>query len=167
MRTAIGTFEDNLKVKRSGLTYAIDIEFKSLNPDRAAQVANAIADAYVVDTLDAKYQTTRRAASWLQDRLKELREESANAEHAVVDYKTKNHIVDTGGRLMNEQQLAELNSALIQARAMTAETKARLDRVQQIIAAGDVDPTASVTATVADTLKNEVINKLRTQYLEL
>ena len=166
MRTAIGTFEDNLKVKRSGLTYTIDIEFKSLNPERAAQVANATADAYVVDTLDAKYQTTRRAASWMQDRLKELREETANAEHAVVDYKTKNHIVDSGGRLMNEQQLAELNSALIQARAMTAETKARLDRVQQIIAQGDVDPASSVTATVADTLKSEVINKLRTQYLE-
>ena len=49
---------------------------------------------------------------------------------------------------------------------MTAEAKARLDRVQQIIAQGDVDPASSVTATVADTLKSEVINKLRTQYLE-
>src|ERR1700722_15908491 len=166
MRAAMGTFEDNLKVKRSGLTYTIDIEFKSLNPEPAAQVANATADAYIVDTLDAKYQTTRRAASWMQDRLKELREETGNAEHAVVDYKTKNHIVDSGGRLMNEQQLAELNSALIQARAMTAETKARLDRVQQIVAQGDIDPASSVTATVADTLKSEVINKLRTQYLE-
>ena len=166
MRAAIGTLEDNLKVKRSGLTYTIDIEFKSLNPERAAQVANATADAYVFDTLDAKYQTTRRAASWMQDRLKELREETANAEHAVIDYKTKNHIVDTGGRLMNEQQLAELNSALIQARALTAENKARLDRVQQIIAQGDVDPASSVTATVTDTLKSEVINKLRSQYLD-
>jgi polysaccharide biosynthesis transport protein len=166
MRSAIGTFENNLKVKRSGLTFTIDIEFKSLNPERAAQVANATADAYVFDTLDAKYQTTRRAASWMQDRLKELRAETANAEHAVIDYKTSNHIVDTGGRLINEQQLAELNSALIQARAVVAESKARLDRVQQIIAEGDVDPASSVTATVADTLKNEVINKLRTQYLD-
>jgi succinoglycan biosynthesis transport protein ExoP len=166
MRTAIFTLENNLTVKRSGLTYAIDIEFKSLKADRAAQVANAIADAYMVDTLEAKYKTARRAASWLQDRLKELREESAAAEHAVVVYKTKNNIVDTGGRLMNEQQLGELNSALVQARALTAESKARLDRVQQIIAAGDVDPAATATATVTDTLKNEVINKLRTQYLE-
>ena len=62
----------------------------------------------MVDALEAKYQTTRRAAIWLQDRLKELREQSANAERAVVDYKTRNNIVDTGGRLMNEQQLAEL-----------------------------------------------------------
>jgi len=166
MRSAIGTLEGNLTVKRAGVTYAVDIEFKSVRPDRAAQVANAVADAYVVDTLEAKYATTRRAASWLQERLTELRQESASAERAVIDYKTKNNIVDTGGRLINEQQLAELNSALVQARAMTAESKARLDRVQQIIAAGDVDPASSATATVADTLKNDVINKIRTQYLE-
>ena len=166
MRSAIGTLDGNLTVKRAGLTYAVDIEFKSVRPDRAAQVANAVADAYVVDTLEAKYATTRRAASWLQERLTELRQESASAERAVIDYKTKNNIVDTGGRLINEQQLAELNSALVQARAMTAESKARLDRVQQIIAAGDVDPASSATATVADTLKSEVINKIRTQYLE-
>jgi polysaccharide biosynthesis transport protein len=166
MRSAIGTLQGNLTVKRAGLTYAVDIEFKSANPDRAAQVANAVADAYVIDTLEAKYQTTRRAASWLQERLTELRQESTNAERAVVDYKTKNNIVDTGGRLINEQQLGELNSALVQAGAMTAESKARLDRVQQIISAGDVDPSSSATATVADTLKSEVINKLRSQYLD-
>jgi succinoglycan biosynthesis transport protein ExoP len=164
-RVALYTLQSRLAIKRVGLTYAIDIEFQSLNPERAAQVANAIADGYVVDALEAKYQTTRRAAIWLQDRLKELREQSSNAERAVVDYKSKNNIVDTGGRLMNEQQLAELNSAIIQARAQSAEAKARLDRVQQILA-NDIDPASSAAATVTDTLHNEVIVKLRQQYLE-
>ena len=67
---------------------------------------------------------------------------------------------------MNEQQLAEYNSELIQARAQTAEAKARFERVQQVLVAGDVDPVAATTATVADTLHNEVISKLRSQYLE-
>ena len=166
MRTALETFKKNLTIKRAGLTYAIEIDFQSLKPDRAAQIANAIADGYVVDALEAKFQTTRRAGIWLQERLKELREQSTNAERAVVDYKTKNNIIDTGGRLMNEQQLGELNSAVVQARAMTAEAKARLDRVQQIVAAGDIDPAGTATATVADTLHNEVITKLRQQYLD-
>jgi len=166
-RRALRTFQEHLKVKRIGLTYAIEIDFESLSPDRAAQIANAIADAYVVDALEAKYQITRRAAVWLQDRLKELREQSSEAERAVVAYKTKNNIVDTGGTLMNEQQLAELNSDLIQARAATAEAKARFDRVQQILGTGNIDPDAASTATVADTLHNDVITKLREQYLEI
>ena len=166
MQGAVGTFQSRLDAKRLGVTYAIEIDFKSLNPDRAAQIANAVADAYVVNSLEAKYQTTRRAAIWLQERLKELREQSTIAERAVVDFKAKNNIVDTGGRLMNEQQLAELNSGLIQARASTAEAKARLDRVEQILKVGDLDPSATSTATVTDSLHNEVITKLRQQYLE-
>jgi polysaccharide biosynthesis transport protein len=165
-RIALGTLQSRMGVRRVGLTYAIDIEFQSLNPDRAAQVANAIADAYVVDALEAKYQTTRRAAVWLQDRLTELREQSADAERAVVDYKTKNNIVESGGRLMNEQQLAELNSALVHARAQTAESKARLDRIQQILTSGAADLAGTAAATVTDTLHNAVITKLRQKYLE-
>jgi polysaccharide biosynthesis transport protein len=39
-------------------------------------------------------------------------------------------MVDAGGRTINEQQLAELNSELVLARSKTAEAKARFDRVQ-------------------------------------
>jgi polysaccharide biosynthesis transport protein len=98
--------------------------------------------------------------------LKELREQSANAERAVIDYKAKNNIVESGGRLMNEQQLAELNSSLIQARAQTAEAKARLDRIEGIIASGDPGIAGTAAATVTDTLHNEVIVKLRPTYLD-
>jgi succinoglycan biosynthesis transport protein ExoP len=167
MRSAIGVFDNGMTVKRVGLTYAIEIDFQSLSPQRAAQIANAVADAYVVDALEAKYQTTRRAAVWLQDRLKELREQSTNAERAVNEFKQKNGIVDSGGRLMNEQQLAELNSALIQAQAQTAEAKARLDRVTQILKSDDPDMVGGFAATVTDTLHNDVITKLRQQYLDL
>jgi polysaccharide biosynthesis transport protein len=161
---AVGTFNSRLMVKRVGMTYAIEIGFQSFDPELAGRIANGVAEAYVVDTLEAKYQTTRRAATWLQDRLKELREQSSNAERAVVEFKTKNNIVDTGGRLMNEQQLTELNTALIQARAQTAEAQARLERIDQILKSDAPD---SATATVADTLRNEVITKLRQQYLDL
>jgi succinoglycan biosynthesis transport protein ExoP len=165
-RAALGTFQSRMSLKRVGLTYSIEIDFQSLSPDRAAQVANAVAEAYVADALDAKYQSTRRAANWLQDRLKELREQSANAERAAIDYKAKNNIVESSGRLMNEQQLAELNSSLIQARAQTAEAKARLERIEGIIASGDAGLAGTAAATVTDTLHNEVIIKLRQQYLD-
>jgi polysaccharide biosynthesis transport protein len=164
---ALQTFRQRLKVKRVASTYAIDINFESLDRFRAAEVANAIADAYELNAFQAKYQITDRAGKWLQDRLQELREQASNAERAVVDYETKNNIVvDTEGRLMNEQQLAEFNRELIHARAATAEAKARLDRVEEIVASGNVDPDATATATVADTMHNEVINKLRTLYLD-
>ncbi len=159
-RRALVAFDSRRTINRVGVTYIMEVSFRSYDPDKAARIANAIAEAYVVDQLDAKYQATRRASIWLQDRIKELRTQSSAAEQAVVDFKQNNNIVDTGGRLMNEQQLAEVNSQLILAHATTAEAKARLDNINQIMK--QAIPDGSVT----DALKSEVIIKLRSQYLE-
>jgi succinoglycan biosynthesis transport protein ExoP len=166
-RAAVGVFEDRLTVGRVGMAYVIEIRFQSIDPDRAAQIANAAADAYIADQLEAKYQTIRGAAAWLQDRLNELRGQASAAERAVVEYKTKNNIVDTGGRLIGEQQLGELNTALIKARADTVEAQARLDRISQILRNDNLDPAATELATVAEMLQNPVIVQLRQRYLEL
>ena len=167
-RRVIHIFQNRLSIKRIGLSYVIEIAFRSYNPERASEIANAVADAYIVDQLEAKYQATRRASGWLQDRIKELRDQVAVAERAVVNFKTKNNIVSTGGndkRLVGEQQVAELSSQLVIARANTAEARARLDRIESVLKA-DI-PNAAFGATVTDTLKNEVVAKLRSQYLEL
>jgi polysaccharide biosynthesis transport protein len=164
--SALDSFESRLKATRVGTSYVIEITFLSGNPARAAEIANAVADGFITDQLEAKFQTIGKATSWLQDRLNELQAQAAAAERAVVEYKTKNNIVDTGGRLINEQQLSELNTALVKARADRVEAQARLDRVTQVINRGDVDPAATQVATVADALHNEIINRLRGQYLE-
>ena len=161
-QAAIARLHSDLTIERVGLTYVISINFRAPDPKRAAQIANAVADAYIVDQLEAKYQATRRAGVWMQDRMRELREQATSAERAVVGFKTKNNIVDAGGRLMNDQQLAELNSSLVQGRAQTAEAKAKLERIEEVLRMGVEVPDATVT----DTLKNEVINKLRSQYLD-
>ena len=167
-RQAIKVFQDRLSIKRVGLTYVIQIAFQSYDAERAAQIVNAIADAYVVDQLDAKYQATRRASTWLQDRIKELRAQVSGAENAVVAFKTLHNIVNVGGsdkRLLGEQEVAELSSQLVIARAHTAESRARLDRIDAVLKTDS--PNASFGATVTDTLKSDVVSKLRSQYLEL
>ena len=97
-----------------------------------------------------------------------MRDQVSDAERAVVEFKTNNNIVSTGGTdrpLLGQQQVAELSSQLTIARANTAEAQARLDRIDSVLKS-DL-PNASFGATVTDTLKNEIVTKLRTQYLEL
>lgn len=160
--SALGKFNSLRTVNRLGLTYVIDIGFTSHDPDKAAQIVNALADAYIDDQLNAKYEAARRASVWLQERINELRTQATAAQHAVLDFKEKHNIVDTGGgRLINEQELVEVNSQLILARAATDEAKARLDRINTVMKQDIAD------ASVADALKSEVIIKLRGQYLEL
>jgi polysaccharide biosynthesis transport protein len=161
---ALANLRRGLKVSRVNLTYAIEIQFSSNNPFRAATIANAIADAYEMNAFEAKYQITAEAAKWLQDRLEKLRQQSTDAERAVVAYETENNLVNAGGELLNKQQIAEFSSELSQARAATAQAKARLDRVEKVLKANDVNPDAA--GAVAETLHDDVINKMRTQYLQ-
>jgi succinoglycan biosynthesis transport protein ExoP len=60
-------------------SYVMEINFQSVNPEKAAKIANAIAEAYIDDELNSKYEETRRASIWLQDRLKELRSQAASS----------------------------------------------------------------------------------------
>jgi len=167
-RSALGAFLGKRSISRVARTYVLDIGFTSLNPARSAAIANAIADAYIVDQLESKYQATKRASVWLQDRIKELRQQASDADRAVLDYKEKNKIVSVGGmsagggpRLLGEQQLEDLNTQLGSARAAAEEAKARLQRVNEVMQKDVPD------ATVADSLRNEVINRLRNNYLDL
>ena len=171
-KAVLGSFLSRRKIVRVGKTYILEISYQSSDPVHAANIANAIADAYIDNELETKYQVTRRASTWLQGRIKELRSQAADADLAVFEYKERNKIIDYGnisvsgpgaasGRLIGDQQLSELNSQLMATRGATAEAKARLDRIEDVLKQDVRD------ATVADTLKNEIINRLRTQYLDM
>src|SRR5947199_308169 len=51
-RRALERFDRRLTVKRVGLTYTISIQFESPSPERAAQIANAVAQAYTADQME-------------------------------------------------------------------------------------------------------------------
>jgi polysaccharide biosynthesis transport protein len=165
---ALGRFANNLSIKRVGVSYVIEIAFQALSQEQAAQIANAVAEGYIVDSLESKYQASRRAAVWLQDRLKELRSQASSAERAVADFKAKNNIVDAGGRLLTEQQLAEINSSLTVAHNQRAEAQAKLERITSILNADSEDSKVILNdlATVSETMANPVITKLRQTYLD-
>lgn len=162
---AVSVFLQKIEAKRVGATFFIEISFRSNNPNRAAQIANAIADAYVADQTESKYEAARLANEWLRGRLEDLRRQASADEQAVNSYKTDNKIVNAGGTLISEQTLTELNSALVSARAKTSEALARLDRIQAVLRMDS--PDAPVDATVSDALSSPIITKLRQEYLEL
>lgn len=163
-RTALGRFIANRDIRRVARTYVLDISYTSLSASRAASVANATAEAYIVDQLESKFQATRRAGIWLQDRIAELRLQALTADRAVLEFREKKNIIGFGGsdgRLLGEQTAIDVNTQLGVARGETAAAKARLDRIQTVMSQDVPD------AAVADSLRNEVLTRLRTQYLDL
>jgi succinoglycan biosynthesis transport protein ExoP len=159
-KRAVDAVMGGISAKRLGLTYVIEVGFQSKSPDGAAQIANAVVQAYINDQLAAKFQATGRATAWLRDQIAEIKEQSASADRAVEAFKEKNNMVSADGKLVNEQQVSELSTQLVGAKKRTAEAQARFDRIQTILQGDTVD------ATVADSLNNMVVNKLREKYLD-
>ena len=79
MRGVLATVESNLRVTRLGRSYIEQIAYTSLDRDKAARIANAFADAYIEDQLQAKFEATRRASAWLEQRIGELRQQASEA----------------------------------------------------------------------------------------
>jgi polysaccharide biosynthesis transport protein len=164
----VAAFDDRLSAIRLGSSTVIEISFNASRAERAAEIANAVANAYVTDQLNAKFDANRIATGWLQDRLKELGQQALTAERAVDAFKSQNNIVAAGGKLMDDQQVSELNSRLVAARAQTSDALARLNRFETILNSNSKDSVSigNLDASGTDALSNPIINSLRQQYLE-
>jgi succinoglycan biosynthesis transport protein ExoP len=175
MRLALGVVKGNLRVMRLGRSYIEQIEYTSLSRDKAAAVANAFADAYIEDQLQAKFEGTRRATEWLQQRIGELRKQASDAYKEVQDYKLENGIIiGVDGKLASEVELDQLGAALAKARADTTQARAKFDRISRVLEQRSDKGNAGIDKgnfdipdpVVTDALSNPVITRLRQQFLD-
>jgi succinoglycan biosynthesis transport protein ExoP len=164
--TAIATLMDRLTFQRVGFSFLIEISARSRSPEKSAQIANAVADAYIDNQQEFKHQANRTASTWLQERLQQLSEQTAAAERAVVQFKQQNNIVSADGKRIDEQNLVNLiNTRLVDARARTSDALARLTRIESILSSWNRN--ATLDASVSEELTSPILTNLRQQYLDL
>jgi capsular exopolysaccharide synthesis family protein len=107
----------------AGESRVVNIAYQSTNPRLAAQMANALAQAYVDQNLELRRQGSLQAAKWLNQRVDELRKEVSATESALQRYREQKDAVSLdSGQNVVVQKFAQLNGAY---------TSARTDRVQK------------------------------------
>jgi polysaccharide biosynthesis transport protein len=89
---AMRIVQDNLGVARSGLSAVIRVNYSDSDRQRAARIANAVADAYVASRVEARRKTSERASAWLRDGLKELQQKAAAAQSEFQEFRAKNDV---------------------------------------------------------------------------
>lgn len=141
-------------------TFVFEARFLAETPQKAALVANGFAKAFLDEQVEANSDTSAQAAGWLKARLDEVGAQAARADSAVVAFKREHNIAVADGKSIDELALTAIGSLLTEAVGNTATAKAKLDRVEAVNAEATPD------LAVADALTNEVITKLRQQYLD-
>lgn len=144
-----------------GRSYVIALEVTSASPQKAARLANAMAEEYLVTQIESKYEASKRATEWLGKRIEELRGEVLEAEAAIVEYRSKNNIVETEANSPVMMQLTQLNTQLALSQAQRAEAEARLAQVRGLING------SGGAAAAAKVMTSPLMATLRQQETEL
>ncbi len=161
---SIGRLRGALDVKRINRTYVLGISVTSEDAAKAARLANSVADSFVVDQLDARYDAAKRASTWLAERMEGLREQVRQSEEAVAKFRKDNNLINVsseGKTTISEQQLSDLNGKLIAARAETAEKRAKYEQALQVNSRG------GNLQAIPDVVRSTVISALRMQQAEV
>ncbi|WP_379067390.1 polysaccharide biosynthesis tyrosine autokinase [Mesorhizobium sp. UC74_2] len=110
-RLSMLIFRNGLDVRRVGVSYAIDISFTTADPDAAAKIANATADAFVHEQVETKADAAREGGAWLEKRLQQLRTQMNEAMAKAQGFRSRHDYSvgrDADGSVSLEPTLEEL-----------------------------------------------------------
>ncbi len=158
---AAEALKGSTSASRIGQGYLLGITVTSVDPQKAARLANAVADAYALNKLETRFDAAKRASAWFSDRLQDLRNQVRESEEAVVKFRAQNKLLSTGTNVsLNQQQLTDVNERLVKARADTAEKKARFDALNS-------KNGRELVQNLPDVMNQGVLATLRQQQLTL
>jgi polysaccharide biosynthesis transport protein len=161
MNRVISMLSGRVAVTQEGRSYVLSLKVTSEDPAKASRLANAIAEEYLVTQVETKYEAAQRAIQWLSARIQELRGEVLEAEAKIVEYRTRNNLIDVEESNPLTLQFFQLNTQLALAQAQRAEAEARLSQARSVIGSpGGVQAAALV-------LNSPLMADLRTQETQL
>ena len=114
----IAGFKQGLQVEQTKDTRIVSVSFESTDPPEAALVANTLIKNYIESNFRAKYDATRQATGWMEQRLDELKVKVEKSQEAMVSYERQNNIVNLGEKqTVTEQRFEDISKDLSQAQS--------------------------------------------------
>lgn len=150
-----------MDIRRSGLTYLIDITARAESPKLAAALANEYARQYLAQQQEMKAGTSAGAQEFLQTRLVDLRRKAAEVDAALQSYMIRNGLMSAEGATMAEQEVSVLNQEISAARAALAEKQGQLAAARTRVGQGGGG------AEVPAALQSGTVVQLRAREAEL
>lgn len=125
-----------LDVRRLGLTYVIEVNYKANSPAKAARIANTFVEEYLAQQVQGKINANRQANGWLNSSLDKLRQDSLDADSRVQEYINVHNLMSADGQVMAETSVTKLGDEIAAAAADTAEKQAKLSAAEAELKSG-------------------------------
>jgi capsular exopolysaccharide synthesis family protein len=145
-------------------SFIANIQVRDLDPEKAARIANAFADAYVERNLDFKLDGARSAATWLGEQTVGLRKQLENSEMELYKFRKDRSLLDINlddKQGMTRQNLQSLNQKLTDLKTRRIE----IESIRKLILAAKNN--ISERESLPEIRDNPVVQRLRENYLDL
>jgi capsular exopolysaccharide synthesis family protein len=160
--SVVSEFLARLSIRSLPGSSAVQVQFTSAEPEKAALIANTLMEMYIEKRLERKFEATQKVTSWLDQRLSDLRNQVRQSERAVSDYKAANNLVEGARRtVVSAEQLSALNSQLVLAKAQRAEAEARFSQIQKLLS------DKRQLATASEVVSSSLIQNLRVREADM
>jgi len=138
----------------------IGLRFTSTDPQLAADIPNALAEAYREQLAGRKVEETKDVQDALLPKIEQLTKDVAGAEVAVEQFRGKTDSFNSGAQkqTLNEQQLGELTAELSRAQAARSESEARARSAVEMArgGAGEVLPDVQRSPLIQNLVQQRV-----------
>jgi len=126
-------FKHGLVASQVERSYIAEISFKSQDAKKSADIANAIADAYIQDQLGAKLLAAQRAGKWMEDWTEKSRREASDAARAVDEFRAANHGMPAASDSAAAAHLLSLEKAAEAKKSAYETLRTRSGRLRQFV----------------------------------
>jgi polysaccharide biosynthesis transport protein len=143
-----------LKVTRPSNTYLLHITYLSPNPQLSANVANAIAQSYVMHTYDIRIRSSANLSSFMEKRLDELKAKMERSSLALVQFEKDLEVINPEEKTnILSARLLQLNTEYTTAQAERVRNEAAWKAMQSgSLEAAEVSSQGEPLTKLADTL---------------
>ncbi|MDU8914015.1 polysaccharide biosynthesis tyrosine autokinase [Aestuariicoccus sp. MJ-SS9] len=137
MNRTVGAVRSAVSASNQRNTYVFSISAKTENPMKSARIANTLAELYIQDQVDVKFQATENAVTWLSERVVELEAELEAKENQIKDARARMDLTSVEALEALNQQARDVRDRLGETRANTGVLEARLSRFEELRAAAN------------------------------
>lgn len=132
------SIQAKLKVEGGKQSEIITISYEDPDPQLAADITNAIAEAYVEFGLESRLSGAKQTSTWLNDQLDDLKTKLKKSEDALQAFQKSQGMIDTNQQeRLAGTRLSTLTTELIRAQTKRSEAEIRYNQVRSKHKNGD------------------------------
>lgn len=123
-------------------TYIFNLRAVTEDPRKSMRIVNTLAQAYIANQIDVKFQATENATSWLSTRVVELEAELGERQDQIKAMRSQSALISEEGIAFLNQRVRDLRDRTDRAQADLVATEVRLESLREVRTGGDLSEIA-------------------------